>query len=64
MNYQVYIDGKKIDKTFKAKNMESIWNQFNSWSKKQGATEYIIDSQYLGRLAWKTSRGIAEIRKV
>jgi HJR/Mrr/RecB family endonuclease len=63
LNFTAYIDGKAINKTFKANSMNSIWTQFNGWVKKQGNCQIVEGSQYLGQMAWFNFRGVVEIRE-
>lgn len=62
--FQVFLNGKQHKKVFKAKNLETIYEQFNKWAKSQGADTYVMNADYIGMMAWKTKKGIAEIREI
>ena len=50
MTYQI-LKNKTVVKTIKAKGMESIWTQFNTYAKKRGATAE-ERSGAIGVLVW------------
>ena len=63
LKFQVYINGQPIRKSFASHSMKSIWNQYNNWVRNQGECE-IIEGEYYGKMAWRNSEGIVEIRPV
>jgi hypothetical protein len=59
IQYNALINGKSVKKfeRSRASFMNGVWDKFNKYAEKKGFTIEVMDSRYLGNLAWKNENG-------